>query len=283
MPILSLDDIARFEADGALLLRGAIPAEQVAAMRELIWSRLSAQGIRQDEPSTWSSVNNEPLRRIRRHHLFAAIDSPRLHGAIDDLVGAGRWDVPENWGMFRITPPVPGEAWQPTPHGWHSDCLPWQDPRLALFVLTHIGATVPGGGGTLLLAGSHRRLARIAERCAGRQVTRRKLKAIIHDGSPWLSQMMGLAPTDRPRSTFMSEPSPADEHGVRMRVIEACGEPGDVWLCHATIYHAVNDNRSASMRMMRLRMIKFREGLSRDDPDSDAPLARSVRPQLAPS
>ncbi len=182
--------------------------------------------------------------------------------------------------MFRINAPAPGPPWQPTPHGWHSDCLPWNQQH-ALFTLIHIGETVPGGGGTLMLAGSHRRLAAIAARENPDRRTSRRSRATFHDGSAWLQQLMGLAPCDRPRSTFMTEASPPDEHGVRMRVIEAAGQPGDAWLCHASIYHAASDNRSASMRMMRLCMLQHAPGHHRDDPASDTPLARSVRPRPA--
>ncbi len=94
MPTLSPDDIARFADDGILALGAAIPADQVALMRELIWQRLDEIGVRQDDRATWKTVNNRPLRRIKRHPLFAAIDAPRLHGAIDEPRGSGALEHP---------------------------------------------------------------------------------------------------------------------------------------------------------------------------------------------
>jgi hypothetical protein len=270
MAILTPHEIANFEADGVVLVRQAIP---VAAMSEVTWLRLHALGIRQDDPSTWRAVNSWQMKRIRQHPCFAAIDSPRLHGAIDDLVGAGRWAAPAIWGMFRISAPAPGQPWQPTSGGWHSDRDPWGDQRAALFVFIHIDETVPGGGGTLVLAGSHRAQARLATDHG----SRRRFRNAFQASSPWMRQLTGQDPVEGPRTRFLAADTPPDEHGVRMRVIECSGQPGDVWLCHPTIHHATNDNRSDRMRIMRLHMLNLNEGLGRDDPAPDTALARSVR------
>jgi hypothetical protein len=275
MSTLAPDEIARFEADGVLLLRGAVPAEHVALMRELLWRRLLTIGVREDDPSTWRTMNSRPLQRIMRHPRFAALGSPRLRGAIDDLVGAGRWLLPTSWGMFRLTAPAPGPAWQ-VPTGWHSDCAPW-DQQQALFIFIHIGDTAPGGGATCALTGSHRRLARMAEGIpAGHQARRRMMRA-FHDGSPWLRQLLGVETSEQPRSRFLAEDSPPDAYGIRIRAVECTGQPGDVWLCHATIQHSASDNRSDRLRMMRLCMLQLCDGQARDDLASGTPLARSVQ------
>jgi hypothetical protein len=109
----------------------------------------------------------------------------------------------------------------------------------------------------------------------------KRLKAAFRDGSHWARGLMGAGPQESPRSAFCHEPSPPDEQGVRMRVIEAHGEPGDVWLCHACIYHAISDNRAQLPRIMRISTLDLDPGRGRDEPGADTPLARSVRPRLA--
>ena len=279
MSTLTNDEIARFEYDGILHLPGAIPCEATAPMRALMWKQLAYSGLVSSDPSTWKNVSNEKLREVNRSKVFRHIDSPRLHGAIDDLVGAGRWQVPANWGMFRMTAPQPGPAWEPTSNGWHSDCLPSDNPRQALFMLIHIGETPPGGGGTLLIAGSHRRLARCAAElgAAGNNPSRKRLRKRFRDGSPWLRKLMGEEPADRPRAEYFAEPSPPDEHGECLRLVEAHGAAGDVYLCHPLMYHATSDNRSSHMRLMRLKMLELDPGYERDQADCDVPLSRCLR------
>lgn len=113
-------------------------------------------------PPTWTrpvvridSCAEEPFRR--------AANTPRLHGAYDQLAGAGRWVAPRGLGTFSIRFPHhddPGDT------GWHldgsyhveGDTWPWLNLRsygralLMLFLLSDIG---PNDAPTRIKVGSH--------------------------------------------------------------------------------------------------------------------------------
>lgn len=52
------------------------------------------------------------------------------------------------------------------------------------------------------------------------------------------------------------------------------GLPGDVTLCHPTIYHSANLNRSRQVRIMRFAML----ALKTERPAPGTPMAASVLP-----
>ena len=85
------------------------------AESEVLWSMLD---VDRNDPSTWT----QPVIRIPgsvHPELVAAINTPRLVGAVDDLLGLHGW-LPrtEGYGTFAIRFPSdadPGDA------GWHID------------------------------------------------------------------------------------------------------------------------------------------------------------------
>ncbi|TQS41901.1 hypothetical protein [Cryptosporangium phraense] len=84
-----MDEIARFERDGYLVVRSAFPADTAEACRNALWNALGGHGVTRD-PATWTrpvvSVpcpDGEPFA--------AAGSSPALAEAYDALIGAGRW------------------------------------------------------------------------------------------------------------------------------------------------------------------------------------------------
>jgi ectoine hydroxylase-related dioxygenase (phytanoyl-CoA dioxygenase family) len=110
----------------------------------------------------------------------------------------------------------------------------------------------PGGGGTSIIAGSHRLLQLWDEKM---QSLRSKDASAHRDwfqrAHPWLAALSGHVPgpNDR-RAVFMDEG--AEIEGIRVRVVEMSGEPGDMFLCHPTIVHCVSPNCGTWPRMMRI-------------------------------
>ena len=67
--------------------------------------------------------------------------------------------------------------------------------------------------------------------------------------SPYLATLTGKAPYDGDRiAQFMTE---GDDNGVAVRVIEITGQPGDAFICHPSLLHAVSINRRTVPRLMR--------------------------------
>ncbi len=278
MPTLTAAERLDFERDGVIALRSAIPAETLPRMRQAIWNRLERGTARRDDPSTWGTLSGMHMKRIAFHPAFGPMASRGLCGAIDDLAGAGRWRVPGSWGMFAITAPQPGPPWEPVAEGWHADCWPSSAEDLCLFVLIHLGDTEPGGGGTLLMAGSHRAFARYVFGLTPELRARKQRyhREAFPKTSPWMQELMGLVPAGGPRASHVFEGSPPDQHGERLRLSEAHGKAGDVYLCHPFTYHVGSQNRSGQPRLMRIKMVKMTEGQVRDQPGHQSPLARSL-------
>src|SRR3984885_12895877 len=159
--MLSDEEIGAFLANGYVALRGAVPAPVTAACQDLIWAELGRQGVRRDDPATWTA----PVVRINCPEgapFAAAGTTPVLQQACDQLIGPGRW-----WRRAGIGGSIPvrfpGEA-DPGDAGWHIEAS-YEDAGqmrvnvgsrarglLALYLLTDVD---PDGAPTRLRPGSH--------------------------------------------------------------------------------------------------------------------------------
>lgn len=74
-----------------------------------------------------------------------------------------------------------------------------------------------------------------------------------------------------------------DSEGVRLRVLETTGGPGDAILCHPFLYHTASQNHSGVPRFMcnRTTTIKERMKFQRDNQADYSPLEVSIRKALA--
>ena len=85
-------DVAGFERDGYVAVRGAFDAATAAACREMIWDGLAEQSVRRGAPATW-----RPCVQINcpeGEPFAAAGTSPALEAAYDVLIGPGRRSWP---------------------------------------------------------------------------------------------------------------------------------------------------------------------------------------------
>jgi hypothetical protein len=264
-PTLIPQDLDTFARDGVVRVPGAFAAEDAAAMQDEWWAELAdVHGVIRDDPATWRQIAGD-LKRPKTSPLETRILTPRLQGAIDALLGAGAWEAPRDWGRVLVTFPEPG-GWDVPAGLWHWDApLPAATtPLPALFVVSFVGRVEPRGGGTLVLAGSHRLIAahqaRLTARQAGDYAVSREL---FHRSHPWLAALAGKAPSPPDRiAAFMEVETEVD--GVPARVVELTAEPGDVVLCHPSILHAVAPNRGVRPRFMRIKQqLLTREGRRR--------------------
>ncbi len=111
-------------------LRGAFTEDEAARMRRRVWARLARLGVLEDDESTWATPIVGVSKSIKRDAAFAAVGSPAVVGAIDDLLGADQWDRPPNWGTVVVT-------------------------FFGVKVFAFFGHVRPRGGGTLVILGSH--------------------------------------------------------------------------------------------------------------------------------
>ena len=207
--VLSADEIRRFVTDGSLRLEHAFDRELAAACVAELWTSLDADP---NDASTWS----EPVSRVAGSIspiLLDAINTPRLVGAIDDVVGVGQWQPRSvGYGTFPVRFPSivdPGDA------GWHIDGSfghpPWYSVNFAsrgralllLMLFTDVGFD---DAPTRIKVGSHLDVARA-------------LAETAVDGGPFDVTMRAPAALLRP-------------------TVHATGSAGDVFLSHPFLVHA---------------------------------------------
>jgi len=224
--VLSAAQIEQFIQDGYLRIDNAFSTATAAAAREILWRDT---GCDPNAPSTWT----QPVVRLGGYSQSPFIESannPRLHGALDQLVGPGRWLPCMSVGSFPVRFPSsddPGDA------GWHIDMafdfeqpdfLSWRanirSKGRALLMLFLYSDIEENDAPTRIRAGSHRDIARLLAPAGESGLTLRELAA-----------------------------NGFDESAHRAEVL-ATGAAGTVYLCHPFLVHAAQKHRGRSPRFL---------------------------------
>ena len=161
--VLSDEAVGQFVTDGYFRLENAFDRVLAATCVTELWKSLACDP---NDSSTWT----EPVLRVLGSispTLMEAINTPRLVGAIDDIVGVGQWQRRTvGYGTFPVRFPStvdPGDA------GWHIDGSfgdpPWYRVNFAsrgralllLMLFTDVG---PEDAPTRIKVGSHLDVAR---------------------------------------------------------------------------------------------------------------------------
>lgn len=221
--MLSGEQIEQFMRDGFVHLESAFPPEVAQQCCDEIWSALAEDP---HDPATWT----RPVVRLEGFAtppFRAAVNTPVLHDAFDQLVGAGRWQRRESLGTIPVR--FPGDA-DPGDDGWHIDANfagergePRVDLRLhgrALLMLFLFSDVDHDGAPTRIRVGSHLDVPHF-------------LYEAGDAGREWFE--------------LCSEIVPASEH--RPEAL-ASGRAGDVYLCHPFLVHAAQRNRGQRPRLM---------------------------------
>lgn len=276
--ILTKDQIEQFMDKGWVRITGAIPRETALQAQQEIWRILYDKFKITNDSSTWASPFYQ-LSENYRHGVFAECSTPKLMGAIRELLGQDRLDegyekdgIPFGWWPINLNLGY-GEPWDVPVGGWHWDGLHFRhylnSPEQGLLMIVLFSDIDKGGGGTLLAEGTHKLVAKfLAQYPEG--IEYKDAIPIMNRSNPWLSELTGsfgqitdddrksIYLTDQIRATesdsgrikkFM-EQEYVDEAGIRLKVVESVGEAGDVLLCHPFIYHTGSQNHSGNGRIM---------------------------------
>lgn len=251
--ILTEDELAQFVTRGYVRIHDALPPGLVARVQDAVWNELKVcGGVLREDPSTWRTdwlgVNKEAIDKASGVYI-----GPRLVGAVDQLLGAGRWRRLRSLGGLLFTMPSGScEGWNVAARGWHqdNDSHNYRAELNELMLFTFFSSVGPQGGGTLVLSGSHRLLEQyLVARDAGNVPATVSILDGFADWHPWLAELMGRRP--RTCSTDALLGAMTNIYGTCVQVVELTGEPGDAVLCHPAILHAVNRNCSPTPRIMR--------------------------------
>jgi hypothetical protein len=244
--MLDSEQLAQFSRDGFVRFPGAIePATHVA---DGVWEHLAGRGIVRDDPSTWPSG---PV-----HHLEGVGGGSELDRgyavALDALFGSGRWSVPKKRGQVAVTFPD-AKTWTLPTRVWHSDAPYTEpfDPVVGALMFVFLERVDRGGGGTLVLAGSHRAAARFAQSrpTVGTEKMAVSRKAFFRSHE-WLHAL--VSDDERPEARMDRFSTEADLDGLPVRVVELTGGAGDIVLAHPLTAHCVAPNCSDRPRVMRI-------------------------------
>lgn len=242
-----------FGPSGIIRVENAFSADVAGTISDLIWDVLFRSfGIDRSVPETWGRVfKKRQLEEMGSSPVFDEILTDRLANVIDDLLGGSAWEWPASWGDFLITFPN-AKTWTLPHNGWHQD---WSfardcDPPRFFKAFTFLNEVEPSGGGTLVVAGSHRLCGRFE---GGRAVDDggRTLKGSdrLYFECDWLREL-GSDGDDAPRRRrFMDNET--DVEGVGLKVVELTGHPGDVVIIHPWLIRAIAPNAAMGPRFMR--------------------------------
>ena len=246
----------QFLHDGFIKLENAFP-KGVAEKACAILGRES--GCDPGKPATWT----RPVVRIgdcAQPPFREAANTPALHAAFDQLVGAGRWIPRESLGGFPIRFPHPDD---PGDTGWHGDASFPPEHQAASYFDWRINLESRGRALLMLFLFS--------------DVTELDAPTRIRMGSH--IRVAHLLASRGPEGISFMEVADALE-GITgdLPELTATGPTGTVYLCHPFLAHAAQRHRGNTPRFMAQPPLYPRErfNLTRSD-ESYSLVERAIR------
>ena len=254
--MLSPDQRDEFDHRGILRLPATIPPAEVTAMRQSLWEHLlDTHAIHPDRPETWTVHTPAHFQKLTGTGAFDAMATDQLCSVIDHLLGAGRWQRPVHWGRPLVTFPRPGTAWDVPASDWHLDSQDVDELSMVV-VFAHLAPVRPRGGGTLVITGSHRLTTPAGPQADNAPVRSGEVKAYLRTLHPWMRDLWNAGSDAGRIHRYLEAGAVID--GVRVRVEELTGEPGDAVIMHPRLLHVVAPNSLDTPRMMLLQFLHLR-------------------------
>lgn len=249
---LTSGQIAEFDRRGVIRLEGLLSVERARRAREYVQARLALVGLWRDgewrldaQPRPqWPKTGPKSSKTIGNKHpdVEALLDEPALLDAVDTLLDRHPFDR-EIFKRPQVLFSLPNTNVWTVPTGWHSDVprlASGQRPGVQLFCF--LDTVAPGGGGTLIVAGSHRLLDE------KRHIAAKELRQLLRR-EPFFRELYSEAQIDpEQRASLLYRAGVVD--GVRLELVELAGVPGDAYLVDLRVLHAGAPNACARPRMM---------------------------------
>jgi hypothetical protein len=217
---LSNSQLEDFVERGWTVLKEAFSPSVAKQVRTELARRV---GVDFEDPGCWSQPRIWLQEALTDEPYINAL-TERFQSAVDQLVGADRWRLRRYMGWWPITfPRFPDPAHR---EDWHVDGMFRHfinSPELAVLNLFCFSTVEPGGGGTLLVEGSHRIAARVL----------------------WEAEPAGLEPPELAVSIGRALAT-CGWPGV----VEVTADEGDVVLGHPLLLHSSNPNHGDRVRVM---------------------------------
>jgi hypothetical protein len=244
----------RFETRGLVRFDAAIPRAQAEAMADRLWADLARrEGARRDDPATWTTERVFGFQAILASGAFDGMGAPAVHDLLDALFDGEAWAEPVHWGQPLTCFPTPA-PWALLHTNWHIDgpCEPAARRQMVGRLFLILGPLAPHGGGTVVAAGSHRLVERLADE-AGETVRSGDMRQRLAALDPWFAELM--RPSDRADRVARFMDRETEVGGVKLQVEEMTGEPGDLYLMHPRALHNGAPNAAALPRLVLTQFV----------------------------
>jgi Phytanoyl-CoA dioxygenase (PhyH) len=250
--VLTPEQRDEFDRRGVLRLAGLLSADTVRRAREHVQRRLARLGLWRDGAwrlgeiprPQWPDSGLKSSKAIGNKHpdLEALLDEPALLATVDALLGGRAFDR-TLYRRPQVLFTLPNaDAWA-VPTGWHVDAprlASGRQPGLQLFAF--LDTVEPRGGGTLVLAGSHRLLNE------GRHIRVKDLNRLLRREAFFRALYSEAPASAEDRVRLLDQPSAVGD--VALELVELTGAPGDAYLTDLRVLHAAAPNAADHPRMM---------------------------------
>lgn len=244
--MIALDDHRQeLETRGIIRFDGLISKTDAIAARDLIYEAASEHELytsagwqRSQDRFNIPKPFREAIKALNHSDRFPDLVSEEVIEIAHGLVGEPVTPMPPGQQIL-FTLPGAG-AWSVPNDIWHVDL-----PRLGklgppgLQMFAFLDEVQPKGGGTLVLAGSHRLLN------TSQVIRSKELKRLL-GGEPYFRSLFDAkrAPITRLEDTVGS----VDD--VDLEVVELTGQIGDVYFMDLRVFHTLAPNASETARLM---------------------------------
>ncbi len=229
-------------------------------MVDRIWDALEERhGMVRSDPKTWIEGGVRGIGDINREDVFRPFGSPAITNVIDDLLGKGNWEEPSSWGQILVTFPADEWNWDSLFQGqvevstisWHTD-YPYDAPPGGLAgvqIFSLLEDLEPGGGGTLVISGSHRVVRDFVQ--GQKSDTLQKMKRVrlaLMSSDPWFKSVSKAVSMRHPNAWLADQRAVVRD--IPVAVHELTGKAGDVYFTHPWLLHAMSPNCNRTPRMV---------------------------------
>lgn len=253
---MSIDQYKRQLVElGVVHIPSVVSPDVVRHARDLVYSALSDQGLNPDNrwarPGAARWESHAYVKRLKKHHKLSAVISTGVETIVTTLAGSREFDTTARPQLLYSSPVA--DEWTIPNTVWHLDfprLASGQTPGLQVFVC--VDRVQPKGGGTLLVAGSHR-LFNETGFIRSRDIKRRMRKLryfqqLMSEGDPGERQKL-LTARDH-------------ELGVPLSLVELTGHPGDIYVTDLRILHTVAPNAGPRPRIVMTQRYVYTDAMT---------------------
>ncbi len=236
-----------FQNRGILFLPKLLDPVKVRLASLAILSRAEKNGLWKNDSWQLSNRPDTPvpeavsklLGRTNTEDSLGDLCEGIVESIILQLLGGCTYHSPIRNGQILFTLPK-ADNWNVPYANWHLDIARLPDMGLpGVQFFTFLNQVKPGGGGTLVVAGSHLLLN-------GNEMI--KSKNVRGRLKKWDYFKKLMQPGTSDRLEFLSNPGEVEGH--QMQVVEMHGNPADVYLMDMRLIHTISPNTAKVPRIM---------------------------------